>query len=52
VPVGQINAPNAPRHCGLEPMFVAVPPKPQRLLHSDAYIKYVFQLSNNSDDLC
>jgi len=24
-----------------EPMFVAVPPKPQRLLHSEAYIKYI-----------
>ena len=24
-----------------EPVFVAVPPKPQRLLHSEAYIKYI-----------
>jgi len=23
-----------------EPLFVNVPPKPQRLLHSDAYIRY------------
>lgn len=23
----------------LEPMFVTVPPRPQRLLHSEAYIK-------------
>lgn len=24
----------------LEPLFVTVPPRPQRLLHSEAYIKY------------
>ncbi|KAK3930738.1 Protein polybromo-1 [Frankliniella fusca] len=29
----------------LEPMFVSVPPKPQRLLHSEAYIKYIEGLS-------
>ncbi|XP_071450417.1 protein polybromo-1 isoform X3 [Hetaerina americana] len=25
----------------LEPIFVSVPPRPQRLLHSEAYIKYI-----------
>ena len=25
----------------MDPLFVSVPPKPQRLLHSEAYIKYV-----------
>lgn len=29
----------------LEPVFVAVPPKPQRLVHSEAYIKYIEGLS-------
>ncbi|XP_046634801.1 protein polybromo-1-like isoform X2 [Daphnia pulicaria] len=29
-----------------EPIFVAVPPKPQRLLHSEAYIKYIEGLHN------
>merc|ERR1712071_672434 len=36
------------RPCGSEPMFVAVPPKPQRLLHSDAYIKYIEGLHSQS----
>lgn len=27
------------------PMFVAPPPKPQRLLHSEAYLKYIEGLS-------
>lgn len=24
-----------------EPMFISVPPRPQRVLHSEAYIKYL-----------
>lgn len=28
-----------------EPLFVAVPPRPQRVLHSEAYIKYIEGLS-------
>lgn len=24
-----------------EPLFISVPPRPQRVLHSEAYIKYV-----------
>jgi len=47
-PMGHNNAANAPRQCGFEPMFVAVPPKPQRLLHSDAYIKYIEGLHSQS----
>lgn len=30
------------------PMFVAPPPKPQRLLHSEAYLKYIEGLSADS----
>ncbi|RZF42138.1 hypothetical protein LSTR_LSTR008658 [Laodelphax striatellus] len=32
----------------LEPLFVTVPPRPQRLLHSEAYIKYIENLSAES----
>lgn len=31
-----------------EPLFVTVPPRPQRVLHSEAYIKYIEGLQNNS----
>lgn len=31
-----------------EPMFVTVPPRPQRVLHSEAYIRYIEGLQNNS----
>jgi hypothetical protein len=34
----QNNAQQSRQPAG-EPIFVAVPPKPQRLLHSEAYIK-------------
>jgi hypothetical protein len=36
---GQNTAQQSRQPAG-EPIFVAVPPKPQRLLHSEAYIKY------------
>ncbi|XP_039291348.1 protein polybromo-1 isoform X3 [Nilaparvata lugens] len=32
----------------VEPLFVTVPPRPQRLLHSDAYVKYIENLSAES----
>ncbi|XP_059470820.1 protein polybromo-1 [Neocloeon triangulifer] len=32
----------------LEPMFVAIPPRPQRLLHSEAYIKYIEGMNTES----
>jgi protein polybromo-1 len=32
----------------VEPLFVTVPPRPQRVLHSEAYIKYIENLQNNS----
>ena len=35
-----MNQPVSSRQTGGEPLFVAVPPRPQRLLHSEAYIKY------------
>lgn len=31
-----------------EPLFVTVPPRPQRVLHSEAYIKYIEGLQNDS----
>lgn len=31
-----------------EPLFVTVPPRPQRVLHSEAYIKYIEGLQNVS----
>lgn len=31
-----------------EPLFVTVPPRPQRVLHSEAYIRYIEGLQNNS----
>ena len=37
----QLAAPQNPP----EPMFVSVPPRPQRLLHSEAYIRYIEQYS-------
>ncbi|KAF4526533.1 hypothetical protein B566_EDAN005900 [Ephemera danica] len=32
----------------LEPMFISVPPRPQRLLHSEAYIKYIEGLASET----
>lgn len=31
-----------------EPLFITVPPRPQRVLHSEAYIKYIEGLQQNS----
>lgn len=31
----------APQPAYVEPMFVSVPPRPQRVLHSEAYLKYI-----------
>lgn len=39
----QYNAPPRPP----SPMFVTVPPRPQRLVHSDAYIKYIEGLTTD-----
>ena len=55
-----INAPPSPlaktRHesGGLksEPLFHSVPPRPQRLLHSEAYIKYIEGLNKDSRSMC
>lgn len=33
----------------VEPLFVTVPPRPQRVLHSEAYIKYIEGLQNNTN---
>jgi len=40
----QPNMVPIPRQPAPEPVFVAAPPKPQRLLHSEAYIKYIESL--------
>ncbi|XP_037956696.1 protein polybromo-1 [Teleopsis dalmanni] len=32
-----------------EPMFITVPPKPQRVLHSEAYIKYIEGLQGHNN---
>ncbi|GAB0097679.1 polybromo [Sergentomyia squamirostris] len=32
----------------VEPLFVTVPPRPQRVLHSEVYIKYIEGLQNDS----
>ncbi|XP_072395863.1 protein polybromo-1 isoform X2 [Diabrotica undecimpunctata] len=37
--VSSVLSPNAQKP--QEPMFIAVPPRPQRVLHSEAYIKYI-----------
>lgn len=31
----------APQPLYVDPMFVTVPPRPQRVLHSEAYLKYI-----------
>jgi len=35
-----------------EPLFHSVPPRPQRLLHSEAYIKYIEGLNKDSRSMC
>merc|ERR1719427_2319852 len=57
---GPVNAPPSPlakaRHesGGLkaEPLFHSVPPRPQRLLHNEAYIKYIEGLNKDSRSMC
>jgi len=54
------NAPpspmSRPRHesggIKTEPLFHSVPPRPQRLLHSEAYIKYIEGLNKDSRSMC
>ena len=36
----------------IEPMFHTVPPRPQRLLHSEAYIRYIEGLNTDSKTMC
>ncbi|XP_021930811.1 protein polybromo-1-like isoform X6 [Zootermopsis nevadensis] len=40
--------PGAVQSRPVEPLFVSVPPRPQRLLHSEAYIKYIEGLQADS----
>ncbi|XP_044019978.1 protein polybromo-1 isoform X3 [Aphidius gifuensis] len=37
----QTNINNIPAAAQPEPLFVAVPPRPSRVLHSDAYLRYI-----------
>lgn len=39
------------QHQPSPPIFVAPPPKPQRLLHSEAYLKYIEGLSADSSTI-
>jgi len=41
---------SAPRQ--IEPMFHTVPPRPQRLLHSEAYIRYIEGLTSDRATMC
>ena len=36
----------------IEPMFHTVPPRPQRLLHSEAYIRYIEGLTSDRATMC
>merc|ERR1711962_1264195 len=36
----------------VEPIFHTVPPRPQRLLHSEAYIRYIEGLTTDSQAMC
>jgi len=44
------SAPNAPMK-QVEPIFHTVPPRPQRLLHSEAYIRYIEGLTTESNTM-
>merc|ERR1712227_243876 len=35
----------------IEPIFHTVPPRPQRLLHSEAYIRYIEALTTESNQM-
>eukprot|EP00088_Acartia_fossae_P025373 TRINITY_DN2619_c0_g1_i1.p1 TRINITY_DN2619_c0_g1~~TRINITY_DN2619_c0_g1_i1.p1 ORF type:complete len:664 (-),score=228.07 TRINITY_DN2619_c0_g1_i1:898-2889(-) len=41
-----------PPNLRADPLFHVVPPKPQRLLHSEAYIKYIEGLSKDTKTMC
>ncbi|XP_072181869.1 protein polybromo-1-like [Diadema setosum] len=52
VPQGQQSIPaQYPPLAPPQPMFVPAPPKTQRLLHSEAYIKYIEGLNNRSETI-
>ena len=41
-----------PPNLRADPLFHVVPPKPQRILHSEAYIKYIEGLSKDTRTMC
>lgn len=45
-------APPTPAPKQLEPLFISVPPRPQRALHSEAYIKYIEGLHAENKYIC
>jgi len=51
-PVGRVRNDSGPATVRAEPLFHAVPPRPQRLLHSEAYIKYIEGLNKDSRSMC
>ncbi|CAL1527080.1 unnamed protein product [Lymnaea stagnalis] len=40
--------PNGPQQCPPSPMFVSVPPRTQKLMHSETYIRYIEGLTSES----
>merc|ERR1712079_723093 len=46
------GAPAAAAAKPIEPIFHTVPPRPQRLLHSEAYIRYIEGLTTESQSMC
>jgi len=49
---GRSRSDSGQRGGGGDPLFHVVPPKPQRLLHSEAYIKYIEGLSRETKTMC
>ena len=49
---GAAAASAPPTQMRQEPLFHSVPPRPQRLLHSEAYIKYIEGLNKDSRSMC
>jgi len=51
-PVNKVRHDSSGGTMRTEPIFHSVPPRPQRLLHSEAYIKYIEGLNKDSRSMC
>jgi len=51
-PVHKVRHDSSGGNMRTEPIFHSVPPRPQRLLHSEAYIKYIEGLNKDSRSMC